>query len=223
MIYVIGNYSNCICHDAYVLQVQKERWCKKHDIKAVCLGIVPWRTSWVRVSVSSAWSADRRNSLICGRERTPAWIPSSTWIVFPNCTLCPAPSWTGLPCCGRIRSSSRREQWAPSPSPRPPSRRRPSPVTDVAVSADVSQKNVLRELIALILYRTSTVFHHNVRFHTSQLGKQEKMRPMGDFSVAGVSHSSSVAWHWWLGDRKNIWPVKSCTNYPQRFSFRTTG
>jgi len=50
----------------------------------------------------------------------------------------------------------------------------------------------------------------------SQSTDQDRISP-------GDSHCSefrSVAWQYWLGDRKGIWPVKTtCTSYPQKSCF----
>jgi len=50
---------------------------------------------------------------------------------------------------------------------------------------------------------------------------EERMRPGHWFGLLLCVSSSALTY--WLANRKDIWPIKSCAINPQRFSSRTSG
>jgi len=61
-------------------------------------------------------------------------------------------------------------------------------------------------------WRQSVSIKVSHRFSTSELMEQEWMWCSG-------CEFPSMPWHHWLGNKDDIWPVKSCFSYRQKFSF----
>ena len=53
----------------------------------------------------------------------------------------------------------------------------------------------------------------------------QRLRPTGDFPLVGINAAlfPSVLWHYWLDDRKGIWPIKTPGSFQEKLERKLKG